>query len=73
MKNSILTVADLMTILCDSVDSGTLDMDSEIAIYAEIPKELKDKPLYNRVRGHKAIYRECFNKKYLALSSEEIE
>ena len=39
----ILTVADLMTILCDCVDSWTLDMDSEIAIYAEIPKELKDK------------------------------
>lgn len=75
----ILTVADLMTILCDCVDSGTLEMDSEIAIYAEIPKELKDKPLYNRVRDHKVIYRECFekgcfrDKKYLVLSPEEFK
>lgn len=69
----ILTVADLMTILCDCVDSGTLDMDSEIAIYAEIPKELKGKPLYNRVRCHKVIYREYLDKKYLVLSPEEFK
>lgn len=68
----ILTVADLMTILCDCVDSGTLDMDSEIAIYSEIPKELKDKPLYNRVRGHKVIYRECFNKKIFSFKSRRV-
>ncbi len=67
----VLTVSDLITILCDCVDNGTLDMDSEIAIYAEIPKELKDKALYMRVRDHKAIYRECFGKKYLVLSPEE--
>ena len=73
----ILTVADLMTILCDCVDSGTLDMGSEIAIYAELPMELKmfkdNKPLFNRVRDYKVIYRECFDKKYLVLSPEEIE
>ena len=28
----ILTVADLMTILCDCVDSGTLDINSEVTI-----------------------------------------
>lgn len=32
---SILTVADLMTILCDCVDSGTLEMDSPILLYTE--------------------------------------
>lgn len=73
MKKSVITVSDLMTILCDCIDSGTLDMDSEICIYAEAPRELKGKPIYNRVRGHKAIYRECFDKKYLVLSPEEFK
>lgn len=68
-----MTIVDLMTILCDCVDSGTLSMDSEIVIYAEIPKELTDKPLYNRVRGYKVIYKECFDKMYLVLSPKEIE
>lgn len=71
--NNIITVTDLMTILCDCIDSGTLDMDSEICVYAEVPKELKDKSIYNRVRGHKAIYREGFDKKYLVLSPEEFQ
>lgn len=35
MNKSILTVTDLMTILCDCVDSGTLDMDSAILLYVE--------------------------------------
>ena len=31
----IITVADLMTILCDCVDSGTLEMDSPIVLHTE--------------------------------------
>lgn len=31
----ILTVADLMTILCDCVDSGSLDIDSKVILQAE--------------------------------------
>lgn len=73
MEKSVLTVADLMAILCDCVDSGTLDMNSEIAIYGEISKELKDKTLYNCVIGHKVMYRECFGNKYLVLIPEKFE
>lgn len=33
--NKVMTVADLMTILCDCVDSGTLEIDSKIILQAE--------------------------------------
>ena len=30
-----MTVADLMTILCDCVDSGTIDINSSVILYTE--------------------------------------
>lgn len=34
-KDNVLTVEDLMIILCDCVDSGTLEMDSPIVLHTE--------------------------------------
>ena len=51
--NKIITVADLMTILCDCVDSGTLDIDSNVILYTEfldsytITKTCTMMPLYD--------------------------
>lgn len=47
----ILTVADLMTILCDCVDSGTLDINSEVTIDDNI-LGVKQR---HKITGHKVI------------------
>ena len=33
--NKIMTIANLMTILCDCVDSGSLEMDSPVVLYTQ--------------------------------------
>lgn len=64
----ILTVADLMTILCDCVDSGTLDINSEVTIDDNI-LGVKQR---HKITGHKVIYKKDPCEKYLVLIPEKI-
>ena len=70
MINTVITVSDLMTILCDCVDSGTLDLNSEIAIDANNISGVNQQSY--KVKNHKVIYREDTSDNYLVLIPENL-
>lgn len=67
MLKPVITVADLMTILCDCVDSGTLDMDSIVIIHSEsLDYYDREMSISCSVNGHNVLATN--GKKYLRLT-----